>query len=149
MRITKIGVKGLFGIFDHEIPINTQERVTIVHGPNGYGKTVMLRMIASLLRGDSSIFERTPFAEFSLSLQDGTEAIVRRRVEPGQESSPPKTALEFEIKDSQGVVTVVSPAQRLAEIPRAVLAQVDRFVPGYVLTGRGWMDDSGQTYSLS
>ena len=41
MRITKISVKGLFGMFDHEIPLNQESRITIVHGPNGVGKTVL------------------------------------------------------------------------------------------------------------
>ena len=41
MRITKISVKGLFGMFDHEIPLNQESRITIIHGPNGVGKTVL------------------------------------------------------------------------------------------------------------
>ena len=38
MRITKVLVKKLFGIFDHEIPLNQDSRITIIHGPNGFGK---------------------------------------------------------------------------------------------------------------
>ena len=30
MRITKISVKGLFGMFDHEIPLNQESRITIM-----------------------------------------------------------------------------------------------------------------------
>ena len=41
MRVRSIDVKGLFGVFNNEIPINSAERVTIIHGPNGFGKTVM------------------------------------------------------------------------------------------------------------
>ena len=35
-------------MFDHEIPLNQESRITIVHGPNGVGKTVLLKMIDSL-----------------------------------------------------------------------------------------------------
>ena len=45
MRITNISVKGLFGMFDHEIPLNQESRITIVHGPNGVGKTILIHLI--------------------------------------------------------------------------------------------------------
>ncbi len=35
MKIIKISVDGLFGIFNHEIPLNIKERITIIHGLNG------------------------------------------------------------------------------------------------------------------
>ena len=40
-------------MFDHEIPLNQESRITIIHGPNGVGKTVLMRMVSwlvSLLR---------------------------------------------------------------------------------------------------
>ncbi len=48
MRIKQISVSKLFGIFDHIIPLNREERVTIIHGANGFGKTTLLRMINGL-----------------------------------------------------------------------------------------------------
>jgi ABC-type transport system involved in cytochrome c biogenesis ATPase subunit len=60
MRVKSINVTSLFGVFNHEILINTTERVTIIHGPNGFGKTVMLRMIAAVAEGTTSIFQQTP-----------------------------------------------------------------------------------------
>ena len=48
MRVSEISVTGLFGIFNHHIPLTHSDRVTIIHGPNGLGKTMMLRMIAAL-----------------------------------------------------------------------------------------------------
>lgn len=48
MRITKIYVRNLFGIFNHTIIIKLDERITIIHGKNGVGKTALLRIINSL-----------------------------------------------------------------------------------------------------
>ena len=45
MRITKITVKKLFGVYDHEIPLNLDSRITAIVGANGVGKTIILRMI--------------------------------------------------------------------------------------------------------
>ena len=78
MRINSIRVKGLFGIFDHEIPLRSAERVTLIHGPNGFGKTVMLRMIAAFFQGDTSVFRHTPFDEFAVAFDDGSSYTVRR-----------------------------------------------------------------------
>ena len=45
MRIVEIKVEELFGSFTHTIPLNVDERITIIHGPNGFGKTAILRLI--------------------------------------------------------------------------------------------------------
>ncbi len=42
MRIAQISITGLFGVFDHVIPLNLDDRITIIHAPNGYGKTIDL-----------------------------------------------------------------------------------------------------------
>ena len=39
MRLTKIHVTKLFGVFDHTIPLNLDDRITIIHGPNGFGNS--------------------------------------------------------------------------------------------------------------
>ncbi len=45
MRIKQISVDGLFGIFDHVIPLKMDERITVIHGLNGIGKTAILTRI--------------------------------------------------------------------------------------------------------
>src|ERR1039457_5992116 len=95
MHVKSVSVKGLFGVFDHSIPLHSAERVTIIHGPNGFGKTVMLRMIAALLEGGTSVCDHTPFSEFRLTFEDGTAAIVRRDVVAGREGGKPETKLQY------------------------------------------------------
>ena len=70
MRITKISVKKLFGVFDHEIPLNQESRITIIHGPNGVGKTILMRMVDGLLRRDYQVFTEVPFAEFGVATEN-------------------------------------------------------------------------------
>lgn len=64
MRITKISVKGLFGYLDHEIPLNQDSRITIIHGPNGVGKTTLIEMIHGLFNAKLRVFYEVPFMEF-------------------------------------------------------------------------------------
>ncbi|MBF0508410.1 MAG: AAA family ATPase [Deltaproteobacteria bacterium] len=78
MRITEIAVKGLFGLFDHHIPLNLNERVTIIHGPNGVGKTVLLQMIDGLFNYNYEIFSRVPFSLFRIKFNNETSLNVKR-----------------------------------------------------------------------
>ncbi len=48
MRIQKVLIHGLFGYFEHEISFNMDERITIIHGPNGVGKTTILKLIGDV-----------------------------------------------------------------------------------------------------
>ena len=76
MRITKISVKGLFGMFDHEIPLNQESRITIIHGPNGVGKTVLLGMVHGLLNKGGELFGITPFERFRVAFANGNAVTV-------------------------------------------------------------------------
>lgn len=64
MQITQISVNGLFGIFDHVIPLNIKERITIIHGLNGFGKSNILRMLDGLLNSKYSALINVPFNNF-------------------------------------------------------------------------------------
>ena len=70
LRLLRIEVDGLFGIYDHRINLNLNDRVKLLHGRNGVGKTTVLRMINAFLRGDIAYFGRIPFTRFLLTFQD-------------------------------------------------------------------------------
>jgi len=48
LRIFSIQAEGLFDLFDHQVDLESDDRVTILHGPNGVGKTMLLRMVNDL-----------------------------------------------------------------------------------------------------
>lgn len=70
LRIRKIEVKGLCELFDHTIELNAAERVTVVHGPNGVGKTAILCLVHALVRGDLSAINLVPFRSLELLLEN-------------------------------------------------------------------------------
>jgi predicted ATP-binding protein involved in virulence len=78
MRISEISVKGLFGIFDHVIPTNMDDRITIIHGPNGFGKTAILRLIDGLFNSRYRELRTIPFKEFGVRLDNGKTLRVRK-----------------------------------------------------------------------
>ncbi len=73
MRITRFQIKELFGIFNHEISFNLDDRITIIHGPNGYGKTVLFNLLHDLFRSRFSFIFVTPFKEIVIGFDDQSE----------------------------------------------------------------------------
>ena len=72
LRLQRVEVDGLFGIYDHRIDLDLHDRITLLHGQNGVGKTTVLRMINALLRNDIAYFSRIPFTRFLLIFKDNS-----------------------------------------------------------------------------
>ena len=81
MRIRQIEVFGLFGMFDHTIPLDPNNRITIIHGPNGYGKTTILRLVDSLFNDKRVYLRNTPFDELKVELEDSSTLVVRKTID--------------------------------------------------------------------
>lgn len=72
MDVKSIEVRGLYGIFNYKIALNSNCPITIIHAPNGYGKTTLLRLISAVLGGNELYLVRTPFENFRLTFDDGS-----------------------------------------------------------------------------
>ena len=78
MKIKSIKVKKLFGVFEHEVPINNETGITIIIGENGLGKTVFLEMIEAFFRGNYLYFNDVDFEELIFSFNDGIKWVLHR-----------------------------------------------------------------------
>ena len=78
MRVREIKVEGLFDTFDHIIPLNLDDHITIIHGPNGFGKTILLQMIHGLLRGSMDMIVQIPFKKFEISFDDNSRVWIEK-----------------------------------------------------------------------
>jgi predicted ATP-binding protein involved in virulence len=126
-RIKQISVKNLFGMFDHTIPLNMDERITIIHGPNGFGKTAILRLLNSLFSQDNSALHIIPFGEFRVDFEDGTDLRVSTApVPPNQYKDNPyfslitQSKIIFHFFDSGQKEVIVSPKKPPINIGRRV-----------------------------
>lgn len=88
LRLARVEVDQLFDLYDHEVTLHTDDRVTVIHGPNGVGKTMLLRMIAAFFAGDYLEFKEIPFKEFRLFFLD--ESFVRLRRSTTLQTRQPK-----------------------------------------------------------
>jgi predicted ATP-binding protein involved in virulence len=71
MRIKSVHIQKLFGIFDHLIQMNLDERITIIYGLNGYGKTTILGLINSLFNNRLAGVQAIPFSTFNINFENG------------------------------------------------------------------------------
>ena len=132
MRIKKITVKNLFGIFNHEIPLNTKEHITIIHGPNGYGKTILLAMLKALSNADYFKFWSIPFDEFVIEFDNSDKLkVLKSRVDPGEEENNSIQDIRVEytpVQGGQGKVLEVGSLMTALEngIQKSIF---ERFVP--------------------
>jgi len=87
MRISQIIVEKLFGVFDYTIPMNMDDRITIIHGPNGFGKTAILRLINGLFNSRYSELRNIPYKEFKVVFSDESVLTVSKTTEQREDES--------------------------------------------------------------
>ena len=76
--LTKIIIEKLFNTFDYTIELKP-EGITILTGPNGYGKTTVLKILDSLAKLDSQFFIQLPFERISLEFSDAKPIILTKK----------------------------------------------------------------------
>lgn len=78
MNIDRVLFKGLFDNFDHDLAFGAGERVMLVIGPNGFGKTTTLNLIDTLFNREPSSLVNVPFREIDVFFNDETRLIIER-----------------------------------------------------------------------
>ncbi len=150
-RLECFEIKGLFGQFDHRIPLRLEDRITAILAPNGLGKTVCLKLIHAILTRKHSLLRTTYFDDIILSFSSRERIeIARRAMGPNEASKEPEAnpSIEFAYVAPDGKRT-------RWQLGRSTLGPsnfdfVSHFVPQ--VTRRGlevWTDDeTGEQLSL-
>ena len=127
MNIDALDVKGLFGSFDHRLSFCPNERVMIMIGPNGYGKTMTLRIVDSLFNHSFTRLARLPFWNVTVSFDNQSELVVQRsaKIQPNQTRLP----LRVSIRENGKEVSKFTPTKekidtRTLDFPVAALDDI-------------------------
>jgi predicted ATP-binding protein involved in virulence len=140
MRIKQISVSSLFGIFDHVIPLNMDERITIIHAPNGLGKTAILRILNGLFNNRYSELRNIPFSSFKVEFDDGSNIEIKKNNNDSEARNHNNIVLFFYQPNSDIVNFSLEPIKippDMVDIPISVL---NDFVPGLERIGaRKWL----------
>lgn len=146
MRIRNISIVGLFGIFDHEIPLFQREPITIIHGPNGVGKTSILKLITGSLRPSPRLLRSVPFEKLALRFDDDSTLDVRLESPTEEDIATtrlarvhrPKRTIHFRLmREDRVVESYAYVGSRPPNVPR----MVEQFIPGLTRVGNDeWHD---------
>ncbi|MGB8344911.1 MAG: AAA family ATPase [Ktedonobacteraceae bacterium] len=101
-KIKQISVTNLFGMFNHVIPLKLEDHVTIIHGPNGFGKTIILKLLSEIFsQADMQLFGRScetlrtiPFEEFRIDFEDDYSFWMKKTPHLVQKMAPQATLVE-------------------------------------------------------
>lgn len=132
LRLRRVVVDGLFGIYDHDFRLDLEDRVTLLHGPNGVGKTVVLGMIDALLRKNFDYFRDLPFSRFRLEFHDDSAVDL---APAGAESGDG----HYELELSRPGEAVRSATVRGVSRAGRIAAEIDYLRPHTELS-RTWID---------
>lgn len=149
MRIKQISVGKLFGIFDHVIPLNMDERITIVHGPNGFGKTAILRILNGFFNSLYSELRTIPFKNFSIEFDDSSRVEIIQTTE-NLEGTGNNIVFDFYEQPNSNKVSFSPKRIKIDPNMNLPINSLDDIIPGLERIGiRKWEYlPTGETLSL-
>lgn len=106
--LNKIDIEGLYGLYDYSLDFTNGDDkcLTIITGPNGYGKTTILQLIYSLFGKDTDLFYKIPFHRLTFSIDDYVIRVIQERssFQPDEDSDLPgdeQIKISFELNGNQ------------------------------------------------
>ena len=157
--LIKIRAISLFGMFNHEIEIKHDEKITIITAPNGFGKTAILKLTNAFFYGSYWEYFKTGFRSFTLEFSDGTLISIDKQNNSTQSSLFSETELgnlgSDEVPRPRIDLTMQAPREeekrwQMAVAPPVSLASIERHIP-YLerVAARSWLDlRTGRRLSL-
>lgn len=79
MKVKNIKIRKLFGLFDYNIELNQSGNLTVLTGPNGYGKTTILNIIYNLFNQRFFYFQKLNFELISFYFIDGQHIDITKK----------------------------------------------------------------------
>ena len=151
MQIQQISVSGLFGIFDHVIPLSMEERITIIHGPNGFGKTAMLRILNGFFNSRYTVFRNIPFSKFRVEFDNSSSVEIIKFFDGSRKTKKKEhISIEFCKPNSENQTYTLKETKDSPDFdfPVSILEDI---VPGLErVAGRRWVYvPTGETLSIS
>lgn len=133
MQLTQINVQGLYGLHNYDIHFSEDECLKIIHAPNGYGKTTVLKLVNAILKGDLIEIRKVPFKSFAIIINEGDLKIV---VEKEEET------LYYRIKEiTQKLEYCMTSSQNLPEGLEEKLQKIQQEMPIYFIdANRLWIE---------
>jgi predicted ATP-binding protein involved in virulence len=139
MKITGVSVYNLFGIFTHHVPFKIQDHITIIFGPNGFGKTILFRMIHAIFSHNYYELVNIPFGKFEVNFDDGRQLVLKTIESLPQEEKTNKRIIVELFKNSNKIdfAEIKIPQRQDIHFP---LELIERSIPELIRTAtQSWI----------
>ncbi|MDR0680944.1 MAG: AAA family ATPase [Dysgonamonadaceae bacterium] len=148
MKLSRIKIEKLFGQFDYDIKLNQEEGITILTGPNGYGKTTILNIIWSLFTSGSFLH----CSGGTVILSDGN--VDRELKFPGNSNEIKNKVPVYLIKDQRIRKTVMeekynSIVHEKVERTKNVIGMLSQELKNYIAEIRAREDEKAKALNAS
>lgn len=80
-QVASLEVTGLFGRFNHLVKFNPLSDLTIITAPNGYGKTMLIRIIDAFFNRRLHFFWKLDFEEITIEFSSSKSVSISRELE--------------------------------------------------------------------
>lgn len=75
-RIAEFYIENLYGLYNHQVNFDHPEGISILHGPNGVGKTAVLKCINYIFSSNFEELVKIPFNKVSVTLSNAVRVLV-------------------------------------------------------------------------
>ena len=97
MQLERIRIEGLFGRFTYDIAFRRPEKITIIHAPNGFGKTAVLTLINAFFTRQFHVFFKYYFKSLTLHFDNHESVEIRKEGPPDLFTEKAKEIGEIQI----------------------------------------------------
>ena len=119
MRVRRLFTEKIFNLFDHDIAMNMDDRITIIHAPNGFGKTAVLLMTDGLFNSRYSALREVPFQRFGIEFDSGRTLLVTKDNQNGSRKRVTDHTLIFQYNGEKFEQRRIVNAKRRAGLCRS------------------------------
>ena len=147
MQIKRIQIYNLFGMFDHDIKLKIEDRISIIHGPNGVGKTTILKLVKDIFESNWFSVQQVPFDKVIIRFNDSHKLEVKKLPKT-------KNTLLFKVYKGRNLLhddKIKSSVELEGRSKSLVTSMIEDIIPNLDRVGpRAWYDlKSNETLSLN